>query len=27
MKTPPRWWPDLPVNAEVKWGKVYGELK
>ena len=27
MKTPPRWWPDLPVSAEVKWGKVYGEIK
>jgi hypothetical protein len=27
MSTPPRWWPELPVKAEVKWGKVYGELK
>jgi len=27
MCTPPRWWPELPVKAEVKWGKVYGELK
>ena len=27
MKTPPRWWPDLPISAEVKWGKVYGEIK
>jgi DNA polymerase len=27
MKTPPRWWPRLPVNAEVKWGYVYGEIK
>lgn len=27
MKTPPRWWSDLPVSAEVKWGKVYGEIK
>tara|TARA_R110000868_G_scaffold114309_4_gene306309 strand:- start:4400 stop:6205 length:1806 start_codon:yes stop_codon:yes gene_type:complete len=27
MSTPPRWWPDLPVKAEVKWGKVYGDLK
>jgi DNA polymerase len=27
MKTPPRWWPDIPVSAEVKFGKVYGEIK
>lgn len=27
MSTPPRWWPDLPVKAEVKWGKVYGDIK
>ena len=23
----PVWWQDLPVRAEVKWGKVYGEIK
>jgi DNA polymerase len=27
MCTPPRWWPDLPVKAEVKFGKVYGNIK
>jgi len=27
MSTPPTWWPDLPVKAEVKWGKVYGDIK
>jgi DNA polymerase len=27
MSTPPSWWSDLPVKAEVKFGKVYGELK
>jgi DNA polymerase len=27
MKTPPRWWPSLPVSAEVKFGKVYGDIK
>jgi DNA polymerase len=27
MKTPPRWWPSIPVSAEVKFGKVYGEIK
>jgi DNA polymerase len=27
MCTPPRWWPDLPVKAEVKFGEVYGNIK
>ena len=27
MKTPPRWWSSLPVGAEVKFGKVYGDIK
>lgn len=27
MCTPPRWWPELPVKAEVKLGKVYGDIK
>lgn len=27
MCTPPRWWPDLPVKAEVKHGRVYGDIK
>lgn len=27
MCTAPRWWPDLPVKAEVKFGKVYGDIK
>jgi hypothetical protein len=27
MCTPPRWWPYLPVKAEVKFGKVYGNIK
>jgi len=27
MSTPPKWWVDLPVKAEVKFGTVYGEIK
>ena len=27
MSTPPYWWPDLPVKAEVGHGRIYGELK
>jgi DNA polymerase len=27
MSIPPSWWPDLPVAAEVKYHKIYGEAK
>lgn len=27
MSTPPAWWPDLPIAAEVKYHKIYGEAK
>jgi len=27
MSTPPKWWPELPVKAEVKHGFIYGEIK
>lgn len=27
MSTPPIWWPGLPVSAEVKYHKAYGEAK
>lgn len=27
MSTPPKWWPNLPVSAEAKFGKTYGDAK